>query len=143
MSEFQWMREYLMSVTFEERVKRRYVPERIWQAMLGCPSEIRTRNMVGCKAQQLFPSGQAVEPPGVLIADALVSWPQLTASTFSADAPYPSFFRTHNSTKVTFVGDQRCLARRRRICCLLVYHLLLQFFSIFEGGRHFECFDIC
>ena len=65
MTEYQWVREYLMSVTFEERVKRRYVPERIWQAMLGCPAEIRTRNMIGCTAQQMHPSGQAVEPPGV------------------------------------------------------------------------------
>ena len=105
-TEYQWMREYLMSVTFEDGVKRRYVPERIWQAMLGCPSEINTRHMVGCTSLQWHPSGQAVEPPGVITADALVTWPQNGLETFSADAPYPSFLRTHNITRITFVGKR-------------------------------------
>eukprot|EP00873_Tetraselmis_striata_P025961 jgi/Tetstr1/446225/TSEL_033769.t1 len=104
MTEYQWFREYIMSITFEKRVKRRYVPERIWQAMLGCPSELKTRDIIGCSPTKWHPSGLAVEPPGVMLADGLVTWPQIPVQEFDPDLPYPSFFRKHNTPRVTFVG---------------------------------------
>eukprot|EP00873_Tetraselmis_striata_P025989 jgi/Tetstr1/446253/TSEL_033797.t1 len=104
-TEYQWFREYIMSITFEERVKRRYVPERIWQAMLGCPSELKTRDIIGCSPTEWHPSGLAVEPPGVMLADGLVTWPQIPVQEFDPDLPYPSFFRKHNTPRVTFVGS--------------------------------------
>jgi hypothetical protein len=103
-TEYQWFREYLMAVTFEERVKRRYVPERIWQAMLGCPNELKTREIIGCTPAEWHPAGQAVEPPGVMVADGLVTWPQIPLEDFDADLPYPSFFRKHDTPRITFVG---------------------------------------
>jgi len=104
-TEYQWFREYIMSITFEKRVKRRYVPERIWQAMLGCPSELKTRDIIGCSPTEWHPSGLAVEPPGVMLADGLVTWPQIPVQEFDPDLPYPSFFRKHNTPRVTFVGS--------------------------------------
>uniref|UniRef100_A0A061S5E4 Uncharacterized protein n=1 Tax=Tetraselmis sp. GSL018 TaxID=582737 RepID=A0A061S5E4_9CHLO len=104
-TEYQWLREYIMSITFEEGVKRRYVMERMWQGLLGCPQELRTRQMLGCTSAMWHPRGQAVEPPGVLVADALVTWPQIDHADFNPSVAYPSFFRIHNTTRVTFVGS--------------------------------------
>eukprot|EP00873_Tetraselmis_striata_P017890 jgi/Tetstr1/438154/TSEL_026757.t1 len=73
--------------------------------MLGCPSELKTRDIIGCSPTEWHPSGLAVEPPGVMLADGLVTWPQIPVRSLTQICLTPPSSAKHNTPRVTFVGS--------------------------------------
>jgi hypothetical protein len=92
-----------MSIPEREGVKRRYVMERIWQAMLGCPHEIVEKKMSGCSLHMIYPRGQAVKPPEMFLKTGLASWPQPQVEGFIPEATY-HLGRAAAHRRLTIVG---------------------------------------
>eukprot|EP00192_Tetraselmis_astigmatica_P009580 CAMPEP_0117648544 /NCGR_PEP_ID=MMETSP0804-20121206/463_1 /TAXON_ID=1074897 /ORGANISM="Tetraselmis astigmatica, Strain CCMP880" /LENGTH=848 /DNA_ID=CAMNT_0005454157 /DNA_START=379 /DNA_END=2925 /DNA_ORIENTATION=- len=103
-SEYQWLREYTMSIPEREGVKRRYVMERMWQAILGCPDELVTKKLYGCPQNKGFLEGSAVAPPAAFVRTGLVSWPQPDPASFDPDNTYHIHKAVHRS-RMTIIGS--------------------------------------
>jgi len=101
-SEYRWLHDYVSSIVPGSRgVKRRFVLERIWQVMLGCPQDALRKRKGYCAPSSSFPSGNAVAPPKSLIARRVVQWPPPTEPGKRTEG---WFLRQHNAQNLTFAG---------------------------------------
>lgn len=50
-----------MGIPERPGLKRRYIMERMWQAMLGCPQDLGTKKTLGCRAEHGFPEGGVLQ----------------------------------------------------------------------------------
>jgi hypothetical protein len=140
-SEYQWWREFIHAPSALDGVKRRYMMERLWQAMLGCPQEHihpDTTADFGCVRGQSHPSGSAIAPPPVLLSEKVVSWPQPVVAEFNPAAPYPLFNATYDSSvpsPVSFVFAVVGEGRERVLQQQAIQQTAVAAFKLHPGSR--------